>query len=119
VAAVAELGSLGAFNRMSLSKLSQKELQLRCSWCHCLIPEDQECFGAGARVRPEAKHLIGEHEGRFMTMRLSGDREVIVMIPTAESDARRAGDDIYFQACSEDCCDAITKAIRRELSDGA
>src|SRR4030095_871120 len=101
---------------MNLSELSQRDLQLRCSWCHGIMSEDHECFGAGARVRPEAKPLIAEHEGRFVAMRLSGDREVIVMIPTADSDARAAGNDIYFQACSEDCCDAISKAVRREIS---
>jgi hypothetical protein len=100
---------------MNLHKLDHDELLARCAWCHRRIPEDQECFGAGARVRPEARELLAENEGTMIPMSLKNGREVIVMVPTADSEARKAGNDVYFQACSEDCCRQLTEALRDEL----
>jgi hypothetical protein len=100
---------------MDLSKLDHNELLARCAWCHRRLAEDQECFGAGAKVRPEAKALLAENEGQLLPMQLSSGRQIIVMIPTAASEARAAGNDIYFQACSEECCKELTGALRVEL----
>ena len=79
------------------------------------MPEDQECFGAGARVRPAAKALLAGKEGTLLPMQLSTGREIIVVVPAAASEARVAGHDIYFQTCSEDCCKLLTAALRAEL----
>ena len=103
---------------MNLANLSHNELLARCAWCHKRIPEDHECFGAGARMRPEAKRLLSGHEGNLLPIALSSGREVIVAIPTAESDARAAGHDVYFQTCSELCCRELSDALKKELSQG-
>lgn len=100
---------------MDLTTLSRDELLERCAWCHRRIPEDQECFGAGARVRPEAKNLLAGHEGNLLPIELSDGRQVIVVVPTADSEARAAGHDVYFQACSEQCCRELSNALRSEL----
>lgn len=103
---------------MDLTHLSHNELLARCAWCHQRIPEDQECFGAGARVRPDAKSLLSGHEGSLLPMLLSSGREVIVAVPALESEAREAGHDVYFQTCSEQCCRELSNALRAELSAG-
>ena len=100
---------------MDLANLSHDELLARCSWCHRRMPENQECFGAGARVRPEAKALLAGHEGKLLPMHLSSGRDIIVVVPGAASDARAAGHDVYFQTCSEQCCRALSDALRAEL----
>ena len=100
---------------MNLAKLTQKQLMKRCAWCHKVMPEDKECFGAGGKVWPSAKPLLAGHEGSLMPMRLSTGREIIVGVPTLDSDARAEGHDIFFQACSEECGNAISRAVRAEL----
>ena len=100
---------------MNLSKLSQKNLQARCSWCHKVLPEGEECFGAGARIWPSARPLLAEHEGKLFPLRLSTGHELIVIVPTADSVAHAEGHDIFFQACSEKCGAAISGAIKAEL----
>ena len=100
---------------MNLSKLSQKALLARCAWCHKVLPKDKECFGAGGHVWPAAKPVLVGYEGKLLPMRLSTGREIIAIVPTADSDARAAGHDLYFQACSEECGAAISGAIRAEL----
>ena len=100
---------------MNLTKLSQKQLMATCAWCHKVMPQDKECFGGGTRVWPTAKPLLVAQEGKFLPMPLSTGREIIAIIPTADSEARAAGYDIYFQTCSEECCAALAGAVRAEL----
>jgi hypothetical protein len=97
---------------MDLSKLSQHELQTRCAWGHQYMPEDEECFGAGAKLNPAGKRMIEGREGTLTTLKAPDGHEIIVIVPTKESDARRAGNDIFFQACSEVCCEKISAALR-------
>jgi hypothetical protein len=104
---------------MNLVNLSQTELQKRCAWCHRRIKEHQERFGTGARMRPEGKAIISGLEGKLTTMPLKDGREVIVIVTSAESPARGAGHDVYFQACSEACCANLEKAIRSEMGETA
>ena len=103
---------------MNLANLSQNELMVRCAWCHQHMSEDQECFGAGARVRPVAKELFAGNEGKLLPMQLSTGREIIVVVPAAASEARVDGHDIYFQTCSEECCKNLTDSLRAELLAG-
>ena len=80
------------------------------------MPPDQECFGAGAKVRPEARQAVAQKAGTLLPMQLTSGREVIVIVPGTDSEARKAGDDLYFQTCSEDCCQQLTEALRNEFS---
>jgi hypothetical protein len=104
---------------MDLTNLNQHELQERCSWCHKVIGEDDERFGGGAKVRPEAKQALAELAGKLMPMRLGSGREFIAIIPAANTPARAAGHDLYFQTCSEQCSTELTKAMREELAKNA
>lgn len=97
---------------MDLSSLSQDELRVRCAWCHRVLPEDEECFGAGAKVNAAGKRMIEGREGTLTTLTAPDGRQLIVMVPTQDSDARRDGHDIFFQACSEKCCASISAALR-------
>lgn len=100
---------------MDLTRLSQNELMARCGWCHRKLGDDEECFGAGARVSPLGQAFITENEGKLVRLPLSTGHEIIAIVTTAESEARAAGHDIYLQACSEACCAAATAALRAEL----
>ena len=104
------------YSDVNLANLNQRELQERCSWCHKLIGEDDERFGGGAKVRPEAKRALAALAGKLMPMRLSSGREFVAGIPAADSPARAAGHDVYFQTCSEGCATELTTALREELA---
>ena len=104
---------------MNLANLSQKELQRRCAWCHRRLKEKEERFGTGARMGPEGKAIIAGQEGKLTIMPLKDGREVIVIVTSAESPARAAGHDVYFQACSEECGASLEKAIRSEMAENA
>lgn len=100
---------------MNLKGLSQADLLSRCAWCHRVIPEHQECFGFGARIHPEAKPLTVGMEGKAVSLRLATGRGVVALVPAASSDAHSAGDDVYFQMCSAECCDEMSAALKVEL----
>jgi len=108
-------GGLKSTQIMNLFNLSHDELLTRCSWCHGRMHEDKECFGAGARVRPEAKASLAGHEGKLLPLRLMSGRDIIVMVPAVDSAAHADGYDVYFQTCSEACCRELTVALRAEL----
>ena len=100
---------------MELSTLSQEDLLARCAWCHRRIPEDDECFGAGLRARPERRDELAPHEGRAVPLQLATGREIIVMVTGRDSQARAKGDDLYFQTCSEECSRQIDAAVKSEI----
>lgn len=100
----------------NLHKLSHNELLARCAWCHRVIPEESEVFGAGTKIQPGFEFLLKNYAGKVFPMPLQTGREIIVMVPTANSEAHKAGNDLYFQACSEKCCQAIKEAIHHELT---
>lgn len=75
------------------------------------MPEDDECFGAGMKVNPAGKRVIEGREGTLTTLVAPDGHHIIVIVPTKDSKARRAGHDIFFQACSELCCQTITAAL--------
>jgi hypothetical protein len=100
---------------MKLAELSQEELLARCAWCHQRIPQGHECFGAGLRVRPERRAEIVVHEGRAVPLQLVTGREIIVMVTAPDSQARAAGDDLYFQTCSAKCSKEADDATRDEI----
>jgi hypothetical protein len=104
---------------MKLDGLSQAALLSRCSWCHRVIPADQECFGFGARIRPETRPLLVGKEGKAVSLGLASGRGVIAIVPAVSSEARTAGDDVYFQTCSTACCDEMSAALKVELSGDA
>ena len=101
---------------MNLSTLSQQELQARCAYCHQLVPEDQECFGIGARARSEMRDHLRAYEGKLVPLTLGGGREVIAIVIPADAPARREGYDLYFKGCSEECVRALREELRRGLS---
>ena len=107
--------TFGIIPNMNLEGLTQSDLSSRCSWCHRVIPVDQECFGFGARVRPESKAQLVGKEGKAVSYKLATGRNLIAIVPAASSDARKAGDDVFFQGCSTVCCDEMSAALKIEF----
>lgn len=101
---------------MDLSKLSQEQLQSRCAFCHQIIPDNQECFGVGARGNPEAVKVLRAYEGAFFPFPLGGGRVVIAIVVPQDSDAKRAGNDFYFRGCSESCVEKLRNELKKALS---
>ena len=102
-------------NKVDLHKLSHNELLARCAWCHRKIPEDSEVFGAGTSIQPEFKAMLKPYEGKMFPMPLQIGREIIAGVPTFDSPAHKDGRDLYFQVCSEKCCEELTAAVNAEI----
>jgi hypothetical protein len=104
---------------MDLSTLSQKELQARCAYCHQIVPEDQECFGVGARARSEMRGPLRAYQGQLVPLAVGSGRELIAIVLPADAPARREGYDLYFKGCSEECLRTLREELGRGLSGTA
>ena len=101
---------------MNLQSQPQDVLLTMCGWCHRIIGEDEEHFARGAKARPESQMIFREKEGTVVVLEITdGSRQILAIIPKADSPARQQGHDVVFQACSEACADALETKMRDEL----
>jgi hypothetical protein len=93
----------------------QEELLNTCSWCGIRIPEGTEVFSLSATLRPGVD--LKSNEGTVLPMKLeAADKLVLAIVPTADSAAKKEGKDILFMICSDDCGDALGKALEQEVN---
>ena len=97
---------------MDINHLSQRELNTRCAWCHKIIPTDDECFGAGAKLNAAGKRMVEGKEGTLVIFKTTVGHEIIVIVPTKNSKAHAEGHDIFFQTCSEACAAEVAAGLR-------
>ena len=89
----------------------------KCSWCRQPIPDDTPVFGLSGKKRPGMD--LSEFEGGAIQISLvSQDRQVIAIVPTADSEARRDGNDIMFMVCSEVCGFDMKATLEDEIALG-
>jgi hypothetical protein len=71
----------------------------------------------GCKKRPGVN--ISKYEGRIMPVKMAIlGKTIWAIVPTAESDSRRAGNDFFFTLCSEDCEDKLKEALNLEKEIG-
>ena len=62
---------------------------------------------------------VSEFEGGAIRISLvSQDRDVIAIVPTADSEARRDGNDFMFMVCSEICGFDMKATLEHEIALG-
>jgi hypothetical protein len=84
-----------------------------CAWCSKIIPDNSEIFSLGVKARPEAH--IERYAGRAIIISIvTVGKKVPAIIPTNDSDAKKAGNDLLFAACSENCALAMKKVLQEE-----
>jgi ribosomal protein S26 len=88
----------------------------RCAWCAKKVPKDQEVFGIGIRLRPEAFREFDP--GTVQPLLLVGaGKTVPMMVVTEDSPAKKDGKDAMFQVCCEKCGKALQAALKAELGE--
>ena len=88
-----------------------------CAWCRKSIPEDQEVVGFGAKARPGAD--LGRDSGGFLEILLVLEgKHIPAMVVRPGSPASRAGHDLYFMACSDECATTLRAALNEEVRLG-
>jgi len=86
---------------------------LVCAWCKETIEEDSEVFTLGVKTKKGVD--LGDKESGIvnLTLALSG-REVPAIVPTADSDAKKEGNDLLFALCCRKCATSLKKELKRE-----
>jgi hypothetical protein len=82
------------------------------------MQENDPAFGLGAKVRKDVK-LPGQ-EGPFIRFDLptAPGRTVHGAVVPDDSEAKRAGWDIMFAACSQECAESLKDALQKEAYIG-
>ena len=81
------------------------------------IPKDQEVVGFGAKARPGAD--LGRDSGGTLDILLVLEgKHVPAMVVRPGSPASRAGHDLYFMTCSDECASALRAALHEEVRLG-
>ncbi len=90
-----------------------REYKNVCAWCDGMIPENSEVYGLGVKIKKESQ-LRGK-EGQVISWPLMKlNRSVPAMVTSANSQAKRDGNDLMFMTCSKKCKDALKHALKNE-----
>lgn len=93
----------------------QERLLNTCAYCGATIPKETEVFSLSAKLRPGVD--LKRNEGTVIPLTLeAADRIVLAIVPTADSAAKKEGKDILFMVCSDDCGNALRKALEKEVN---
>jgi len=85
-----------------------------CAWCGKTIPEDDEVFAVGAKLKTAIEITGGDPSaGYVMLVQLAG-RKIPVIVTGQGSEARKEGNDWLFVVCSRECGLALKDALERE-----
>ena len=88
-----------------------------CSWCSKKIGNEEPVYALGCKKRPNVD--ISRYESKVMPVKLSVlDKTIWSIVPPADSDARREGNDFMFTLCSEDCGDQLKEILEKEKEIG-
>src|SRR5215467_6987210 len=96
----------------------KKDYGYICAWCLTELSEFQEHFGFGAKAPPDVD--LSELEGTWIDIQLvSAGRTVQMGVTTRDSPARtQLGYQLFFVACSEDCCKQLQDALKDDIKIG-
>jgi hypothetical protein len=93
-------------------QLRQAQATGQCAWCRKPIGPEDEVFSVGARARP----WVRLPEGGVLALALDAEhRRVLAIVPTRDSDAKRAGNDLLFATCSQACAEALREALQKQI----
>ena len=102
---------------MDTCKIPPEEAIGRCSQCGKSIPGNSPVFGISGKKRLGAD--VSAYEGGAVRIKLvTEDREVVALVATANSEARKVGYDFMFITCSETCAYEIRTTLEREAALG-
>jgi len=85
-----------------------------CAWCKKNIPEGNEVFGFGVKLRTGVD--IEEKEGTIISLPLPiADKNIPAIVTTTGSDAKNKGYDLVLMICSQGCGGYLQNALQTEV----
>ncbi len=85
-----------------------------CTWCGKRIPKDAEVFSLSAKVKAGVN--LANHEGGVIHLPLTRPRRTVAaIVPTHDSPAKKAGNDLLFAICSQKCGQALKQALQQQI----
>jgi predicted nucleic acid-binding Zn ribbon protein len=94
------------------SRVNWQDAVSVCAWCGKRIPEGSEVFSLGAKARPG---FDLESKGNVIELALDEKKKALAIIPTPDSEAKKAGWDVSFVLCSEECTWSLKDALQRQI----
>lgn len=86
-----------------------------CAWCGKRIPDGTELFSLNAKVRPGVD--LTKHEGGAIELTLLRPKRIVAaIVPTRDSGAKKAGNDLLFVVCSESCWRALKEVLDQQIA---
>jgi len=90
-----------------------EEMSHVCAWCNKVIDKDSEVFAIGAKARKGMN--LKPYEGSEIQIALTQiNKTVPAIVPTRNSEARKAGNDLLFMVCGKKCGELLKKAVLKE-----
>ena len=93
-------------------KITPADVLKRCAWCNKYIPEDEEIFSLGSKTHPGID--LSAQEGGVILLEVA-DKIVPAIVPTGDSPAKEAGNDVLFVLCSRACGTSLQEALSERL----
>lgn len=95
-----------------MKKITPADVLKRCAWCNKYIPEGTEIFSLGSKTHPEVD--LSAQEGGVILLEV-GEKVVPAIVPTGDSPAKQAGNDVLFVLCSRACGVSLQEALNESL----
>jgi hypothetical protein len=95
-----------------IRRVNHEWVASHCAWCEQRIEADSEVYSVGAKARSWVRLPQGK------VIELSVDRthkHVLAIVPTRDSPARQAGNDLLFATCSQACGEALKEGLQKQM----
>jgi hypothetical protein len=102
---------------MKAKIMTDEDALSRCAWCETGIDDEAEVYGLGAMFCRDVD--LSEYESQVIELKILTEIRIVPMMITAKaSEAKKAGHDAMFMACSSDCANEMRDALLEEKSVG-
>jgi len=103
--------------KLKRKKPKIEHVMTTCSWCGLKIRSEVPIYAIGCKKRPEVD--ISKYESKVMPVKISTlGKTIWSIVPPADSDARKDGNDFMFTLCSEECGDQLKETLDLEKEIG-
>jgi len=90
-------------------------MHLTCAWCKKELSADAEVIALSAKIKDDYFKQAESQEGQIVQFHLySTNQDIPAVIPTVDSEAKRAGKDLMFPTCSMGCGKALDAVLQEE-----
>jgi hypothetical protein len=103
--------------KLKIKKPKMSKVLSTCCWCGKRIGSENEVFSLGCRK--QAGIDISKYEEDIMPLTiLSKSKTLWTVVPPADSDARKEGEDFVFVLCSVECGKELKEALQTDIDIG-